>query len=185
MKFQVGDKVRLVKTISDHRAEIGDVFTVRSTEKESVWIFPEGDKNDGWLPSRFELVTEGKVTEPGGGMKFDADKVDYRDLLDSLLIGCIDGIRGVVAVLRFGAKKYKPNSWQVLQDAEARYTKALLRHLVDIQAHGLLHRDVNEQGEADANHSGLLSIYHVCCDAMFLAYFATKRAKAEAGKETH
>jgi hypothetical protein len=126
-----------------------------------------------------------KVVEPGGGMKFDGDKPDYRDLLDSLLLGCIDGIRGVVAVLRFGAKKYKANSWQVLQDAEARYTKALLRHLVDIQEHGLLHRDLNEKGEADANHSGLLSIYHVCCDALFLAYFATKKAKAQAEKETH
>lgn len=185
-KFKVGDKVRCVDEWAGHVLR-GEVYTVKGAACDYLRL-EEVSRGVQYCATRFVLAgLEGqtKAVEPGGGMKFDGDKPDYRDLLNPLLLGCIDGIRGVVAVLKFGAKKYKANSWQVLQDAEARYTKALLRHMADIEAHGILHRDVNDKGEADANHSGLLSIYHVCCDALFLAYFATKRAKAQAEKETH
>ena len=117
-----------------------------------------------------------KQVEPGGGMKFDSGKPDLRDMLHPLLLGCLDGLRGVTSILEFGAKKYAANSWQKLEDAEARYTKALMRHLAAIVEHGLLHKD---------EESGKLSIFHLACDALFLAHFAYRKAKAQAEKETH
>lgn len=117
-----------------------------------------------------------KIVEPGGGMKFDGGKPDYRDMLNPLLLGCLDGLRGVLSILVFGAQKYAANSWQKLEDAEARYMKALMRHQASIIEHGLLHKD---------EESGKLSIFHLACDALFLATFAYRKAKAEAEKETH
>ena len=115
---------------------------------------------------------KGKIVEPGGGMKFDNGKPQW----SLLMHGCRDGLAGVVAVLGMGAKKYAANSWQKLENAEQRYTDAMYRHLHSIAEHGLLHKD---------EESGLLSVYHVCCDALFLACFATWKAKAQAEKETH
>lgn len=43
----------------------------------------------------------------------------------------IEEIEDIVKVYSAGAKKYGPNQWQNLEDAENRYYAALLRHLVE------------------------------------------------------
>jgi hypothetical protein len=129
------------------------------------------------VPGVYEIeVPASAFVEPGGGMKFDGGKPDYRGMLNPLLLGCLDGIMGVLSILEFGAKKYAKNSWQLLEDAEARYMKALMRHQAAIIEHGLLHKD---------EESGKLSIFHLACDALFLATFAYRKAKAQAERETH
>lgn len=106
---------------------------------------------------------------PNLGMKFDGGKVRWSLILG----GCIKGLRGILAVLEFGAKKYAANSWQNVE--AARYQEALSRHFMDIQEHGLQHID---------SDSGLLSIYHLGCDALFLAHFATTEGERQAREAT-
>lgn len=62
-------------------------------------------------------------------------------------------------VLTFGAKKYKPNSWQNVEPE--RYRAALIRNYV---------AELKDPGGRDIE-SGLLHTDHIFCNAMFLAYF--------------
>jgi hypothetical protein len=56
------------------------------------------------------------------GMKNDEGKQRW-DLLPW------ESISELVAVLTFGARKYAPNNWRRVHDAQARYTAALFRHV--------------------------------------------------------
>ena len=73
-------------------------------------------------------------------------------------------IEEVVKVYHFGAKKYTPNSWQNLPDAENRYYSALLRHLVAYR-----------KGETKDEESGLHPLAHVIWNGLALLYFAIKK----------
>ena len=87
------------------------------------------------------------------GLKSDDEKLPW-DLLP------LDALEGIVRVLEFGARKYAPNSWQQVKDARRRYTAAMRRHQVAIDA-----------GETYDSDSLLPHIYHVACNAMFLSWF--------------
>jgi hypothetical protein len=87
------------------------------------------------------------------GLKYDDEKLPW-DLLP------LDALEGIVRVLAFGARKYAPNSWQQVKDAKRRYTAAMRRHQVAI--------DAGEECDAD---SSLPHIYHIACNAMFLSWF--------------
>ena len=69
-------------------------------------------------------------------------------------------------VLTFGAKKYEPNSWQKVEDAENRYYGALFRHL-------LAYRN----GETEDPESKLSHLAHIACNAMFLMHFEQEKKK--------
>ena len=69
-------------------------------------------------------------------------------------------IEGVGQVLTFGAKKYEPNSWQKVEDAENRYYAAALRHLLAWR-----------RGEVNDIESGLSHLKHVATNIMFLLHF--------------
>lgn len=86
------------------------------------------------------------------GMKFDEDKLRW-DLLP------LDCVEEVVKILTFGAKKYAPNNWQLVENAEDRYYAALLRHLV-----------AHKKGETIDPESGLLHLSHVACNIIFLLW---------------
>lgn len=88
------------------------------------------------------------------GHKHDAGKLRY-DLIPVLAEELL------VRVLTHGAEKYGAGSWKRVQDARARYTAALMRHLAKWRA--------GEQVDPD---SGLPHIAHVACNAMFLAELA-------------
>lgn len=83
-------------------------------------------------------------------VKHDTGKLRY----DLLPFGAVDRI---VEVLNFGAQKYAPNNWQNLQDFEARYFAAALRHL-----------SKHAQGEAVDSESGLSHLAHAACCLVFL-----------------
>jgi hypothetical protein len=87
------------------------------------------------------------------GLKFDSEKLRW----DLLPMGCMEEI---VKVLTFGARKYAPNNWQLVEGAEERYYAALLRHLSEWRKGNLIDDD-----------SGLSHMSHILCNATFLMWF--------------
>ena len=93
-----------------------------------------------------------KESKADTGLKYDKGK-----LLMTLVQPSF--VRGVAEVLTFGANKYKPNSWQTVEDAKRRYEDALYRHW-------LAYLD----GEQVDSESGLEHLKHLACNAMFLLH---------------
>lgn len=91
------------------------------------------------------------------GLKFDSGKLPW-DLLP------LHALEGIVLVLKYGAQKYAPNSWQHVTDPVRRYTAASRRHQVAIDA-----------GEELDTESGLPHRYHVACNEMFLCWFQLQK----------
>lgn len=84
------------------------------------------------------------------GIKHDQGKPMY-NLLPA------NAIDSMAKVMTFGAIKYKPNSWQNIDDALERYRAALLRHAFAIQ-----------RGETIDSESGLPHSAHIMCCAAFI-----------------
>lgn len=60
------------------------------------------------------------------GLKYDEGK----NRLGLVLGGFANGLKEVGRIGTFGANKYKPNSWQTIENPIERYTDALFRHLL-------------------------------------------------------
>lgn len=86
------------------------------------------------------------------GIKHDKDKLRY-SLIPPVLL------EGVAEVMTFGAKKYKPNNWQKLDDP-TRYLDALMRHL-----------EAYRRGEEFDHETGLPHLAHLATNAGFLLWF--------------
>lgn len=84
------------------------------------------------------------------GLKYDDDKLRW-DLLP------FDVVEGVVDILTYGAKKYKPNNWQKVE--MWRYKAAFMRHFV---AWWL--------GEDRDEESGRHHLDHALCNLMFIRW---------------
>jgi hypothetical protein len=95
------------------------------------------------------------------GLKFDKDKLMW-ELLP------LEPIEDVVKILTFGAKKYAPNNWKLVDDAEARYYAAAVRHLVAWR-----------QGELIDPESGEPHLAHLMCNVVFLSWLEKERIKQE------
>lgn len=93
------------------------------------------------------------------GVKNDADKIRM-ELIDPI------AMEGLAAVLTFGAKKYAAHNWRGGL-AYSRLIGSLLRHTSAILRGEYL--DLNKEGKADAEHSGLPHADHIQCCAMFLS----------------
>lgn len=89
-------------------------------------------------------------------MKFDKDKLRYS------LIPPI-ALQGLAEVLTFGAKKYKPNNWKLVDD-NTRYIDALYRHLEAWRA-----------GEELDKDSKLSHLKHAITNIAFLIYLEDKK----------
>jgi len=76
-------------------------------------------------------------------------------------------IGNVEEVLQFGAKKYTPNSWQTVEDAEKRYWSAFVRH--NACRDGYMYDELADE-ESDLPHS-----WHALCNLMFLLWFEINR----------
>lgn len=85
------------------------------------------------------------------GVKHDASKLAW-DLLP-------ESLEDVVAVLTFGAAKYKPENWRHVDDARRRYVAAAFRHLWEIA------RGRNLDAETGMPHAA-----HLACCALFLGF---------------
>jgi len=84
------------------------------------------------------------------GLKYDQGKLRW-DLVQPL------AVQEYVKVLTFGASKYKPHSWRLVEDHRNRYFAALLRH---VWAWWL--------GERTDPESGLHHLSHAMCCLAFL-----------------
>lgn len=93
------------------------------------------------------------TTDPNNplGIKFDSDK----NRLGLVLHGFSRALQMVGQVGTFGAKKYAPNNWQFVEDAESRYTDALYRHLL-----------AEASGELQDQESELLHAAHSAWNAL-------------------
>lgn len=93
-------------------------------------------------------------------MKFDAGKPRYS------LVPPI-ATRELAKVLTYGAKKYKPNNWQQVDDI-SRYEDALFRHL-----------NAWQSGELVDAESGLSHLSHALTNIAFLIYFEDKNSSID------
>ena len=86
----------------------------------------------------------------------------------SLILDAPEAIKGVCKVLEFGSIKYDRGNYKKgLPWVET--IDSLMRHILAFQNGEDL--DLNEDGEADKDHSGLPHIDHVLCNALFLSEF--------------
>lgn len=67
-------------------------------------------------------------------------------------------------VLTFGARKYAPDNWKLVENPVERYRDALIRHLTAYMA-----------GEEIDPESGLPHLAHVRVNASFLQYFSENK----------
>jgi len=68
-------------------------------------------------------------------------------------------ILGVGKVLSFGAEKYAPDNWKLVDDLK-RYEGAMLRHMMAYMG-----------GEKTDPETGISHLHHISANGMFLDYF--------------
>lgn len=92
-------------------------------------------------------------TQATRGMKYD----DGKPRMDLVLHGFPKVLRTLGAILGFGAKKYKADSWRSVPHAVSRYEAAAMRHIL-----------AHTEGEANDPESGMPHLAHAICNLMFV-----------------
>jgi hypothetical protein len=133
--------------------DVGDSVCIK------VWQAPEADEDDDpdvgtpngipWSCSKCGYLSAECVCS---GKKYDNGKLRW----DLLPLGPVEE---VVEILTYGAEKYGPNNWQMVEDWRDRYFAALMRHLIAWR-----------KGERDDKESGLPHLAHALCNLTFLRY---------------
>ncbi len=72
----------------------------------------------------------------------------------------IASVMEIIKVLEFGAKKYAPNNWQLVPDAQTRYYDAMMRHIHAWRG-----------GERSDPETGLHHLAHAGCCVLFAMWF--------------
>jgi len=93
------------------------------------------------------------------GTKHDTGKAQIGDFIKDFGISLLETAK----VWAFGAEKYERSNWRLVDNAEKRYTDALVRHLV-----------AEEQNDFD-DESGLLHATHVAWNGLARLFFILKR----------
>jgi len=86
------------------------------------------------------------------GLKHDVGKLQW-----SLMP--FGALQEVVKVLEFGSKKYAPNNWKYVDNAEERYWNAAMRHLIAYKTES-----------ATDSETGLSHLAHATCCLLFLQH---------------
>jgi len=84
------------------------------------------------------------------GLKFDSGKLDWALLP-------FESIEEIIKVLMVGAKKYKRDNWQLVDDGDTRYFNAAMRHIT-----------AWKQGEELDPETDLQHLAHAACCILFL-----------------
>lgn len=91
-----------------------------------------------------------KIVKNCVGLKFDGGKLDW-DLVP------FESVEEIIKVLMVGAKKYKRDNWQLVEDGDVRYFNAAMRHIT-----------AWKRGEEFDLESGLPHLAHAGCCILFL-----------------
>lgn len=94
----------------------------------------------------------------GEGRKHDAGKLEWH-------LVPWEGVEDTVRVLMEGAKKYEPDNWKKVPDAEKRYKDAAMRHLTAYM-----------KGEKIDPEWGISHLSHCMCNLLFLSWFDAQEA---------
>lgn len=113
------------------------------------WVSRDVFKN---IDNHGEAMAE-RVVPPTVGVKFDNDKPQW-----SLLP--FKALKEVVDVLTYGAKKYAPDNWKKVPNAEQRYIDAGFRHFTAYAA-----------GEKLDPETGKSHLAHAMCCLLYLLAF--------------
>ena len=96
------------------------------------------------------VIKQSSLHSLSEGVKYDSDKLDW-NLLP------LDSIDDILKVLMFGSKKYAPDNWKKVQDANNRYYAAAMRHL-----------SAWRRGELNDSETGISHLSHAGCCLLFL-----------------
>ncbi|CAB5195132.1 hypothetical protein UFOVP176_62 [uncultured Caudovirales phage] len=96
------------------------------------------------------LTKQGKINTKG--LKYDSGKLNW-----SLMP--FGALQEVVKVLEFGSKKYAPNNWQYVDNADERYWNAAMRHLIAYKTES-----------TNDSETGLSHLAHAICCMLFLQH---------------
>lgn len=94
------------------------------------------------------------------GAKLDLGK----NQVGLMIEGFPRALEAVAEVTTYGAKKYTPNGWKSVPDAEKRYTDAMYRHLLKFSA-----------GEIIDKESGLPHLAHACWNMLAVQELVLRR----------
>lgn len=112
-------------------------------------------------------MAEENKTEVKGALRFDTGKPQLELISPVAMIG-------LASILTFGAKKYAPNNWRKGM-SWSRCLGSLKRHLALFEMGQDVDTDPNCEGcksENCLNHTNLLHIDQILCNAMFLSEYA-------------
>ena len=110
-----------------------------------------------WLGTNF-IVRQERKKKMKEGKKYDTGKLRW----DLLPVECVEE---VVKILTFGAEKYAPNNWQLVDNANERYYAALMRHIIAWR-----------KGELLDPESGLSHLSHAACNVVFLMWLGNNES---------
>lgn len=152
--FKVGDVVVGNSNMleSRNRGRVATVAAIVGPQHVAV-TWSNGEESGDILLTKFYYKNG-----PGSGVndgKADGGKVDPGMLFQ----GCARALRGVLAVLEFGAKKYAADSWRKVPNAMRRYHAAFQRHKQTTDIEGLWARDPE---------TGLYEVDHMITNLLFL-----------------
>ena len=119
---------------------------------------PLTGRSDAWIRNQERIMEKDKVTlAEGVGAKHDEGKLRYSLLPKGT-------ITEVLKVLEFGAKKYAPDNWMKVDNAQTRYYDAALRHIT-----------AWHEGEKFDQETGVSHIAHALCCLHFLMWFELEK----------
>lgn len=97
------------------------------------------------------------------GIKYDNGKPRLGEMIKDFA----EPLKEISKVWAFGADKYAKSNWKLVENAEDRYTNALIRHLVA------------EDTEVYDRESKILHATHVAWNAIARLYFIIKSKRKE------
>ena len=119
---------------------------------------PMVGRDDAWIRNQERIMEKDKVVlAEGVGAKHDGGKLRYSLLPKGT-------VNEVLKVLEFGAKKYAPDNWMKVDNAQTRYYDAALRHIT-----------AWHEGEKFDQETGVSHIAHALCCLHFLMWFELEK----------
>ena len=104
-------------------------------------------------------ITGGRRIMTQQGLKYDTGKPRIYEMIEDFK----EPLTEVAKVWAFGADKYAKHNWAYVDNAEDRYSNALLRHMLE--------------GDTRDDESGLLHASHVAWNALARLYFIIQKNK--------